>query len=218
MPKFARVLANAVLLGIVAAVDYATGTELQFSVFYFVPIALIAWYVGPNAAVVAAIASSAIWWGVDVVAGRVYRTELIEVANYTLRLISFVAVAVVSSRLRQWRDDERQLNAELQKTVGELKKSMSEIDKLRNEMQRVCAWTNRIESEGKWVAMDKFLADKLHFRISHGISDEGMEQLRSRGRPGERAGQAGVEPASLDEERRARPGGESMPADARASG
>ena len=146
MPKFAWLLTNAALLGIVAALDYVSGTDLQFSVFYFVPIALTAWHLGPTAALVAAVASSAIWWGVDVAGGRSYRTEFIEVANYTLRLISFVAIAVVLSRLRQARDNQRQLNAELAISVRDLQSSLSEIDELRNEMQRVGAWTNRIHS------------------------------------------------------------------------
>ena len=176
---------NALLLGAVGVLDHQSGTELQFSVFYFVPIALMAWQVGPNAALLAAIASSAIWWGVDVASGRSYRTEFIEVANYCLRLVSFVSIAVVFSRLRQARDNQRQLNLQLETTVGELKNSMSEIDTLRSEMQRVCAWTHRIQSEGKWVPLDQFLADKLHFKISHGISDEGVEQFRAQARAAE---------------------------------
>ena len=173
------IFTNAVLLGLVAVLDHRSGNELQFSVFYFVPIALMAWQVGPNAALFAAIASSAIWWGVDIAGGRSYRTELIEVTNYCLRLVSFVAIAVVFSRLRQARDTQRELNARLETTIGELKASMSEIDALRGEMQRVCAWTHRIQSEGKWVPLDQFLAEKLHFKITHGISDEGVEQFRA---------------------------------------
>ena len=55
-------------------------------------------------------------------------------------------------------------------------------------MQRVCAWTNRIRSEGKWVPMDQFPADKLHFKISHGTSDEGVGAVsrRSHSRRGSR--------------------------------
>ena len=180
MPKFAWMLTNAALLGIVAALDHISGTDLQFSVFYFVPIALTGWHLGPNASLIAAVGSSAIWWGVDVASGRSYRTEFIEVANYTLRLVSFVGIAVVFSRLRQARDDQRQLNVRLETTVRELQSSMLEIDTLRNEMQRVCAWTNRIQSEGKWVPMDQFLTDKLHLKITHGISEEGVEKFRGK--------------------------------------
>ena len=182
MPKFAWLLTTAALLGVVALLDHLSGMDLQFSVFYFVPIALTAWHLGPKAAMVAAVASSAVWWGVDVAGGRTYRSEIIEVANYTLRLISFVAIAVVFSRLRQARDNQRQLNVRLEATVGELQTSMSEIDKLRNEMQRVCAWTNRIQSEGKWVPVDKFLTEKLQLKITHGISEEGAELFRGKAR------------------------------------
>jgi hypothetical protein len=64
---------NTALLGIVAVLDHLSGTDLQFSVFYFVPIALSAWQLGPTAALAAAVASSAVWWGVDVAGSRSYR-------------------------------------------------------------------------------------------------------------------------------------------------
>ena len=89
-----------------------------------------------------------------------------------------MAQTLVFSRLRHASHNQRQLNDRLEMTVRELQSSMSEIEQLRNEMQRVCAWTNRIQSEGTWVSMNQFLTDKLHFKITHGISEEGVEQFR----------------------------------------
>ena len=178
MANAARVLANTALLAVVGGLDYATDTEIQFSVFYFLPIGLAAWFIGPKWALATAVICSVCWWGIDAASGRVYRTEVIELFNYTLRLVAFTVIAIVVSRLCQARDRERRLNDELQATIAELRSSAAEIDALRSEIQRVCAWTNRIQSEGKWMPLDRFLADKLHFKISHGISEEGAEQLR----------------------------------------
>lgn len=179
-----RVLAYTGLLAVVAGLDYATHSAIQFSVFYFLPIALTAWHIGPRPAVAAALICSIVWWALDAASGRVYPTELIAAVNYTLRVAAFTVIAVVVSRLRQARDRERQLNDELQATIAELRSSSAEIDALRSEIQSVCAWTSRIQSEGKWMPLDKFLADKLHFKITHGISEEAADRLRGKSSDG----------------------------------
>lgn len=116
----------------------------------------------------------------DAASVRFYPTGLVAAVNYILRAAAFTVIAVVVSRLRQARDRERQLNNQLQATVAELRSSNAEIDALRGEMQRVCAWTSRVESEGKWMPLDKFLADKLRFKITHGISKEAADELRGK--------------------------------------
>ena len=185
MGIFSRILTNSALLAAVAGLDYVTGSAVQFSVFYFLPIALTAWHIGPKAGLAAALICSIVWWAMDAASGRVYPSALVAVVNYILRAAAFTVIAVVLSRLRQARDRERQLNDRLQATVAELKRSSAEIDALRNEMQRVCAWTSRIQSEGKWMPLDKFLADKLHFKITHGISKEAADELRGRSSGGD---------------------------------
>ncbi|MBA2431314.1 MAG: hypothetical protein H0V56_04270 [Chthoniobacterales bacterium] len=37
---------SAVMISAFSGFEYLTGSQLQFSVFYFIPIALLAWYVG----------------------------------------------------------------------------------------------------------------------------------------------------------------------------
>jgi hypothetical protein len=45
-------------------------------------------------------------------------------------------------------------------------------------LQVVCAWTQRIQVEGKWVTLDEFLTSKLNVRISHGISPEALADIK----------------------------------------
>lgn len=167
------------LLLAVAVLDYSTTLAVQFSLFYFIPIALIAWNAGRELGFAAAVLAAVAWWLVEVFSAQTHDTPLIAGGNYAVRLAAFIIIAVTVARLRRARNRERQLNAVLEDTVAKLEASMAEINELRNQMQLVCAWTNRIKSEGGWVAMDRFLAEKLHLKISHGISEEAAQRFFS---------------------------------------
>lgn len=54
----------------------------------------------------------------------------------------------------------------------ELESSTRKIQELRSGLLTVCAWTKRIQHEGKWLSPDEFLRDHLHFPLTHGISDD----------------------------------------------
>jgi K+-sensing histidine kinase KdpD len=181
MNKFRWTLVSTLLLVLVAGADYLTKVELKFSVFYFLPIALLAWKAGVEMGFAAAVTAAVAWWLVEVFTAQTHSSAVLAGANYALRVTAFVVIAVTAARLRQARDRERELNAQLESTVSKLEASMAEMNELRDQMQLVCAWTNRIKSEGRWVPMDQFLADKLHLKISHGISEEAAERLLADG-------------------------------------
>lgn len=197
MPRFefSRIqwtLVGAALLLLVAVADYASPAGLRFSVFYYIPIALLAWTAGRDLAFAAAVMAAVVWWVVEVSTAQSYTTPLLAGGNYALRLVAFVVVAVTIARLRAARDREQQLKGELQSTIAKLEISMSEMNELRDKMQLVCAWTNRIKSEGHWIPIDRFLADKLHLKISHGISEEAVERFLEAGAENEeRSGRHG---------------------------
>ena len=49
----------------------------------------------------------------------------------------------------------------------------AEIAKLRKGLLKICAWTKRIEIDGRWIPVDEFLSDHLHLKLTHGMSVEG---------------------------------------------
>ena len=55
----------------------------------------------------------------------------------------------------------------------QLGKASAEITKLRKGLLKVCAWTKRIEIDGRWISVDEFLSDHLHLKLTHGMSVEG---------------------------------------------
>ena len=62
-----------------------------------------------------------------------------------------------------------------------LQAAASEIKRLRQGLLKVCAWTKRIEVDGRWIPIDEFLSRYLHLKLTHGMSDEAVRLF---GRPG----------------------------------
>ena len=65
---------------LVAVLDFVTGYELHFVLFYFVPVALIAWQLGRAAGILMAIVASIVWYS----GGPVLGAAVFIVADPTL--------------------------------------------------------------------------------------------------------------------------------------
>jgi len=48
---------------------------------------------------------------------------------------------------------------------------------MHQEIQRVCARTNRIKHEGRWVKFEEFLSSNLNMRFSHGMSEGAAKRM-----------------------------------------
>lgn len=84
-------LALTIVLGL-GVLDYLTGTELSFSVFYTAPIMLAAWYGGLTVGLAVALVSAAVWASCDLAEGRQYTHDLIPVWNTLVRLAFFLII------------------------------------------------------------------------------------------------------------------------------
>lgn len=93
------VLALAVQL-LVAVLDYYTGPELFFSIFYLGPITAVAWYVGAPAAAALAFISAALWGAVDLAHGHIYSHPAIAIWNAVVDLGIFLITAILVGKAR----------------------------------------------------------------------------------------------------------------------
>lgn len=82
-------------------VDYLTGPELGFSIFYLVPIALIAWTSRTTTALTASIVSAGFWLWADLFSLHAYSHPAIPYWNALVRLGVFAAFAVTLRYLRK---------------------------------------------------------------------------------------------------------------------
>jgi len=66
-----------VLVLMLGVVDYATGAELNISIFYLLPISLMAWFVNRKTGILSSIVSAAVGLTADLIAGHTYLHPMI---------------------------------------------------------------------------------------------------------------------------------------------
>ncbi len=171
-------LASLILLAAVSYVDYITGDETLFFVFYFIPVALCGWYLTQGAVLTMATLSGVSWFLVDTLSGHRYSHEGVRYWNSFICFLAFATIGIVIQRLKRSSDREAQARRDLEKAYLELQRSTEEIRKVQGQLQVVCAWTKRIHVDDKWLSLDEFLKQKLGVNVSHGISPEAMEEVK----------------------------------------
>jgi len=82
------------------AIDYVTGEELTFFIFYLIPILWVAWVVDTNAGYVTAILGVFVWGVADNYSGHQYSAQAYLVWDVLVRLGFFVANVYMIGRLR----------------------------------------------------------------------------------------------------------------------
>jgi NtrC-family two-component system sensor histidine kinase KinB len=99
-------LALSVLLSLF---DYLTGPEISFSIFYLIPISMIAWLAGRRCGIVMSATSAALWLIADLSAGRSYSHLAIPYWNAAVRLGFFLIVTFAVSALRNAQERREEL-------------------------------------------------------------------------------------------------------------
>lgn len=87
-------------IGAVGLIDFLTGTELTFSLFYLVPVALAAWWSGTQVAIAASLLAAGCWLVAEYLATDQEVDPLIYAWNFGTRLLFLLLVAVLLATLR----------------------------------------------------------------------------------------------------------------------
>jgi diguanylate cyclase (GGDEF)-like protein len=86
---------------LVGYIDAITGYELGLSLFYLLPIAILAWYVGTWIGLFGSAACALAWLLADLMAGHPFTSILIPAWNTGIRLGIFIVVGVTLSAFRK---------------------------------------------------------------------------------------------------------------------
>jgi len=101
LPVWAALAVGALMVAVLGVIDYATGSEISFSVFYLAPVLYVTWYGGFRAGFFVALASAAAWGIIDVAAGARYSIWLIPMWNAATRLGFFLVAAWLLQALQK---------------------------------------------------------------------------------------------------------------------
>jgi hypothetical protein len=158
----AMTVAGVLTLGLV---DWVSGYELNFFVFYFLPVSIAAWLLGFPSSVAVGVLSALVWFGADLLSGHEYSSPAYAVWNTTIRLVSFLAIGWSLSRMRQALDRERQ-------TADALRRALSEVKVLETFLP-ICAQCRKIRNQqGVWQHMEVYIGQHSNTQFSHSYCPE----------------------------------------------
>ena len=154
--------AGVLVLGLV---DWLTGYELNFFLFYFMPVSVGAWFLGLGSSVILAVLSALVWFGADVLSGHVHSSHAYAVWNTTIRLVSFLAIGWSVFSMRHALDREHN-------TAEALRRTLSEI-KVLEAFLPICAQCKKIRNQqGVWQQLEVYIGQHSNTRFSHGYCPE----------------------------------------------
>jgi len=109
--KFFWTVMGFVLIAVVGLVDYLTGYEISFSLFYLIPVSIMAWFTGRRYGIAASIVSAMVWLLADITAGQSYSHPAIYVWNSLVRFSFFVIVTLLLTGLEKILKHEKELSS-----------------------------------------------------------------------------------------------------------
>jgi signal transduction histidine kinase len=130
-------LLAAVALGTVAVigfVDFITGFETSFSIFYLIAIGLAAWFVGRGFAVFISILSVAVSLAGDLARGAHFSSPLVPAWNAMILIAFYLVVVWLLTILRSF---QQELEARVQQRTAALKEEIAERERLEHELLEI---------------------------------------------------------------------------------
>lgn len=165
LPAWLWVTIIGLIVFVLGLVDWLTGFELNFFVFYFLPVSLAAWFLNLYASMIVAIFCAMVWIGADFLSGHMYSAHLYAVWNTMVRLVSFLAIGGAMSRIRYLLDREHQ-------AADSLRQALSEIKVLETFIP-ICAQCKKIRNkDGSWQQLELYIGQHSNTQFSHGYCPE----------------------------------------------
>ena len=112
-------IASIVVLLVIVWLDYITGYEFGFFIFYFIPVSIAAWYGGRGPGVAMAFASAVCWYFADRMTHHPYSRPYLIYWESFARLISFLTTALTLTRIRDNIYNGQRLREELDRALVE---------------------------------------------------------------------------------------------------
>ncbi len=145
VPGHGLIAAACIILTIfVGFLDYVTGYEMDFFLFYFLPISISAWFLGRPAAFLIVLLSVATWLFADVLSNHQPSIWSIEWWNTGIQGLTFSSVAFTICTIRRAFDRKRELNARLSETLRRLEEASRKRFLAEQEIVRQNVFLNHV--------------------------------------------------------------------------
>ena len=100
-PKILLLIQVYILVGLIGILDYFTGYDIGFAVFYFLPLSIIALTIGGIHTIIIVILCTISWITADIFSGQPYTNIIIPYWNTLTRLVIFLSLSIVLTYLKK---------------------------------------------------------------------------------------------------------------------
>jgi len=104
---------------LIAWLDFFTGYEFGFFIFYFIPVSISSWLNGRKSGLIMACMSAACWYTSDYYSHHPYSKSYLIYWEMWIRWLTFLTTAFTVAKIRELVDREKQLKSELEKFAKE---------------------------------------------------------------------------------------------------
>jgi hypothetical protein len=106
-----------ITLLIISWLDFITGYEFGFFIFYFIPVSISAWFNGRQTGLLMGCMSAACWYLSDFYSHHPYSKSFLIYWEMWIRWITFLTTAFTVAKIRELMEREKQLKIELTKVI-----------------------------------------------------------------------------------------------------
>ncbi|MFH2011228.1 MAG: GGDEF domain-containing protein [Pseudomonadota bacterium] len=110
LDKRVLLFCSVILVFLLGYLDYLSGFEFSFSLFYLLPVSILAWFVNRNSALAVSLLSALAWFISNKLAGETTSHPFIALWNTIVRLGFFTIVSLLLTDLKQVINKERSLS------------------------------------------------------------------------------------------------------------
>lgn len=121
-------IVSLIILALIGWLDYITGYEFGFFIFYFIPVAIAAWYGGRLPGIMNAVLCAVCWYLSDLYTFHPYSKAYFIYWETFMRLVSFLTTALTLARIRDLVLNEERMLAELLATRSRLEELLATGD------------------------------------------------------------------------------------------
>jgi hypothetical protein len=164
------IIVSALSVLFLGLIDYLTGWEFGFFVFYFIPISFSAWNTGLRTSIIISFFSAITWYSADFLFHHTYSSPFFSLWNTLIRLISFLLISIFISKIADLLSNEKKISENL-------RKAMEQIKVLRGFLP-ICASCKKIRNDlGYWEQLETYIRDHSEADFTHGLCEDCAQRL-----------------------------------------
>ncbi len=174
--KYPVIITGILLVALIGVLDFFTGSEVSFSIFYLIPLTYISWNIGRNWGFVFAVLSAITWFVIDAGEAHDFSVYAVHYWNGLVRFGFFVIVVYLVTEIKNYKMNLEEIikkrTSDLQNEIIEHEKAKNEIIKKSNQLRELTRKIETIKEEE-----DIKIAREIHDELGQFLTAINLEVM-----------------------------------------